>query len=995
MRQYGEMNRDSLDLLQTCSTWQAMCPGEQTLNLSCTPAASGPVLRLDYDFKGSGGFVVARHVLRRPMPESYAVRFRLRVVGATNDFELKLVDPSNRNVWRHVRKSVPPGRWQRVEISSRDIDYAWGPAGGGAISELGAIEFGIVASDGGCGTLLIRALEIVDLTFQGQVEGLASSAEPGFGADSALTSGWKPRADDVKPWLQLDATEARAFGGVVIDWLTAAPARGFTVLASNTGRRWRKLYATTRAGGTRSYLYLPNTKARRLRLVCNGACGGAVLRLQPFEFSRSIEAFWHAIAQAEPRGWHPRWLSREQSLWTPIGTANGFRCALMNEEGAVEVDEGAFTIEPMLWLAGRLYVWADVQREAALREAWRPEPTVIWQAEGWRLLTTAEATVSGTLRVRYRLENLGGAPLSARLFVTIRPFQVTPPWQHFRDLGGVRRIHDIAWRDGVVAVNGHACIVPIGAIAGFGAQGFAEGLLPAQLSSGELPPSGQVHDPFGFASGALRFDLTAAAGASAEAAVAYLADDVPRALDEPAFDWAAKLPVGQWRGSGSAAPAIAALMTATAHVLIARAGPALQAGPRRYTRSWIRDSAMMAAALLRMGCQDEVRDFIRWYAPFQRADGFVPCCVDRDGPDWLVEHDSHGELIALIADYYRFTGDYPLLETLWPHVQRAVACLENLLEPSGLLPISASHEGYLAQPVHSYWDDFWALRGLRDAAYLAGALGNTETQQRWQTLAAHFGRGVFASITALCAKAKIDYVPGSVEWADFDPTATANGVALLDGMPELDRRLVVHSFDAFIEDWRRMHRGERDWSNYTAYQIRIIGAFVRLGRRESALELLEFFLTDRRPRAWNQWPEITWRDPLAPGHIGDVPHCWIGAEYVLAVRSLFVYEDDSEQALVLAAGVALAWCEGEGVQVTLAPTAFGTLSYTLRRIDAETLQFDVAGGITASRIVLRPPLAGAMLRVVIDGVVVQHHEHHTVTLTQWPARVTITTERAA
>ena len=37
----------------------------------------------------------------------------------------------------------------------------------------------------------------------------------------------------------------------------------------------------------------------------------------------------------------------------------------------------------------------------------------------------------------------------------------------------------------------------------------------------------------------------------------------------------------------------------------------------------------------------------------------------------------------------------------------------------GLLPESVSHEGYLAQPVHSYWDDFWALRGFKDAAFMA------------------------------------------------------------------------------------------------------------------------------------------------------------------------------------------------------------------------------------------------------------------------------------
>src|SRR6202049_3294963 len=93
---------------------------------------------------------------------------------------------------------------------------------------------------------------------------------------------------------------------------------------------------------------------------------------------------------------------------------------------------------------------------------------------------------------------------------------------------------------------------------------------------------------------------------------------------------------------------------AAAHIRVTRSGRALQPGPRRYTRSWIRDGAMMSAALLRMGRTEEVREFIRWDAPYQRDDGFVPCCVDREGVDWLVEHDSHGQLVALIADYYRF-----------------------------------------------------------------------------------------------------------------------------------------------------------------------------------------------------------------------------------------------------------------------------------------------------------------------------------------------------
>ena len=118
-------------------------------------------------------------------------------------------------------------------------------------------------------------------------------------------------------------------------------------------------------------------------------------------------------------------------------------------------------------------------------------------------------------------------------------------------------------------------------------------------------------------------------------------------------------------------------------------------------------------------------------------------------------------------------------------------------------------------------------------------------------------------------------------------------------MPEaLDRDAVERTFDKYLADWRGKRSGAVPWTNYTPYEIRIIGAFVRLGRRDAALELLRFFLSDRRPRPWNQWPEIAWRDHQAPAHVGDLPHTWIAAEYVLAVRSLFAYERDADRSLV-------------------------------------------------------------------------------------------------
>ena len=63
----------------------------------------------------------------------------------------------------------------------------------------------------------------------------------------------------------------------------------------------------------------------------------------------------------------------------------------------------------------------------------------------------------------------------------------------------------------------------------------------------------------------------------------------------------------------------------------------------------------------------------------------------------------------------------------------------------GLLPPSISHEGYSAKPMHSYWDDFFALRGLKDAVDLARALGRPK-RRPLVVLRDEFRRDLYASI---------------------------------------------------------------------------------------------------------------------------------------------------------------------------------------------------------------------------------------------------------
>jgi hypothetical protein len=239
----------------------------------------------------------------------------------------------------------------------------------------------------------------------------------------------------------------------------------------------------------------------------------------------------------------------------------------------------------------------------------------------------------------------------------------------------------------------------------------------------------------------------------------------------------------------------------------------------------------------------------------------------------------------------------------------------------------------------------------------------------------------------------IDFLPGSVEWADLDPTAVANALTLMDESHLLPGAALRETFDQFLARFRAMH-GENPvhWTNYTAYEVRIIGALVRLGRREEAHELARLLLSERRPPVWNQWPEITWRDQRAPGHQGDLPHSWIGAEYVLAFRDMLAFEREADGSLVVGAGVPAAWLDAGEIAVTGLPTWYGRLDLRLRRGGDGGLLVTLGGDVAppSGGIRVAPPVLGPIREVQVNGQASAEFTSAEARITALPADVLIT-----
>ena len=74
-----------------------------------------------------------------------------------------------------------------------------------------------------------------------------------------------------------------------------------------------------------------------------------------------------------------------QSYWTVAGVDGDPAEVLVNEEGMVEVRKGGFSVEPFVYVGGKLTTWRDVKTAQSLAGSHFPEPSVTWTADGWTL----------------------------------------------------------------------------------------------------------------------------------------------------------------------------------------------------------------------------------------------------------------------------------------------------------------------------------------------------------------------------------------------------------------------------------------------------------------------------------------------------------------------------------------------------------------------------------------------------------------------------------
>jgi hypothetical protein len=972
----------TLDEFESKNGWNFIKSDGVNLNLSTEKGLTGNAIRFDYDFTHGTGYGGIQKLFPIDLPDNYEFTFYIKAQSPANNFEIKFIDSTGNNVWWVSNRNYDfPSEWKKISIKKRHLSFAWGPTTDQHLKRIDRIEFTIASFVGGKGTIWLDNLKFEPLPPETQ-----SYPKPSVSASSSLKNHLPALVvDDSNEtyWqsikaqgqhISIDFKTHREFGGLQINWLKDNYAKSFDILLSADAKSWEKVCSVLSNKKDISFIRLPEAEAKYIRINIKENIGSNGVGIREIKFLNIKESltpndFLIYSAKNSLAGNYPRYFSEQASYWTVTGVNNDVKEALINEDGMVEVDKALFSIEPLIKMGDSLYNWHNVKTTQFLgntedKGVFNFIPTVTWQIEDLKFSTsvtaTGEANKNSKLNIRYSFINTSDKPKDFEFYMLIRPFQVNPYYQFLNLTGGVGKIKSIKEEEGNYVSVDDKVVLFQKKYDSFGASVFDEGNIIDQIRNGKMPLNKSAVDQNSLANGVAKYSVHLNPGEQTElfVVVPFYGKNTPdgklstgNVTDEftkSSDFWKTKVGHIKFNLPASADRIVNTFKSNLGYILVNKDKAGIQPGSRSYERSWIRDGALTSSALLKSGIVNEVKDFIDWYTANQYENGKVPCVVDHRGPDPVPENDSHGEMIYLIREYFNFTHDTTYLKSKNSHVLKAVEFIESLIAQRstdyykngndsvrslyGLVPESISHEGYSAKPMHSYWDDFFTMKGLKDATEIQKILGETDNYEKIRTVRDIFSENLYNSLELAMKVRKINYIPGCAELGDFDATSTTIALTPCNELKNLPKPQVYNTFDKYYEFFKNRRDGKLEWINYTPYENRLIGSFINLDQPERAHELIDFFLGDQRPQGWNHWAEVVWKDYRTPRYIGDMPHTWVGSDFINAIRSMFVYENEFDQSLVLASALYQDWIDAPGgMSIENLPTYYGEVSYSIKK----------------------------------------------------------------
>ena len=348
-------------------------------------------------------------------------------------------------------------------------------------------------------------------------------------------------------------------------------------------------------------------------------------------------------------------------------------------------------------------------------------------------------------------------------------------------------------------------------------------------------------------------------------------------------------------------------------------------GPYIYRRFWFRDASFILHALLAVGLKHRVRRALDCFGSRQTAQGYF---LSQEG-----EWDSNGEALWIMRQYCEMTGSLPPEE--WKEsINKAGRWIQKKRLPgnspsghAGLLPAGFSAE-HLGPNDFYYWDDFWAVAGLKAAAFFSKAYKNNDQAFLFGSQSQELLECINKSLKEIEFGLKRLAMPASPH-RRLDSGAIGSLAAgyplrifepldprVLDTANFLMKKCLVHG--GFFHDMT--HSGINPYLTLHLAQVFLRAGDPRYFSLVSAVGKLA--------SPTGQWPESI-HPRTGGGCMGDGQHVWASAEWVMIIRNCFVREEDNR--LILCSGIPRVWLEkNETIAFGPAPTSFGDIQISIK-----------------------------------------------------------------
>lgn len=633
-----------------------------------------------------------------------------------------------------------------------------------------------------------------------------------------------------------------------------------------------------------------------------------------------------------PRAMSLTYINLTHRNWTAVGVLSSTRESVVDPRGAVMPWFNGWSLDTWLKLGNQVWFPSRMPAGQVNQRLEQNLPVVVteWEAGSihveLRTWAFAEDGVDYTVQ-EARVTAAARSPAQGKVILSLRPSNPE----------GISLINNVAYNTkGFWNVEGNVAVHFASKPARSLASTHESGDVARQLDSNRDDTN--VHCPVGLATAASVFPFKLEAGESTSIfAVMPMEPLNPRlfpmnrftpeflsnAYERTLEKWRAKLQQGtsielpdkRYQASFDANKAFLVLLNDEHEIT---------AGPLTYHRHWFRDAAFLLNGLDKMGFGEDAARNLKYFPLKQWKNGYF--CSQKG------EWDSNGEAIWAIVEHYRLSGDIATLRELYPAIKRGVLWIEKKRndisfspkKPKGLLPAGFSAE-HLGPNDYYYWDNFWSLKGVRDAIIAAEALQHADDKKLFEQIHRNYLRDLETAMNRDIEFSDAHVLPAAPyrrpDAGMIGNVAAAYPLKLfrVDETPWLQNTIQFIRDHLFHEEGfyqQMIHSGINSYLTMQMAQCMLFTGDI------GAYKLIEYMLNLATP-TWC-WPEAI-HPRTRGGCMGDGHHGWAAAEWLLLLRNMVVHEHGD--VLQITRLLPAEWCKPkERVSILNAPTYFGLVA---------------------------------------------------------------------